>query len=73
MEVEVSPDVPRRLEAGELAVVLVSLDDAITRALHTLGRSGVPVYAVYRPGQAPLVLSELPSVREVVEALNPPH
>ena len=45
-------------------------DAAITRALNALGRSGVPVYAVYRPGQAPQVLSELPSVREVVEALN---
>ena len=47
-------------------------DDAITRALHALGRSGVAVYAVYRPGQAPQVLSELPSVREVVDALNRP-
>jgi thiol:disulfide interchange protein DsbD len=48
-------------------------DEAITRALATLGRSGVPVYALYRPGQAPQVLSELPSVREVVEALNGPR
>ena len=46
-------------------------DEAITRALQALGRSGVPVYAVYRPGQAPQVLSELPTVREVVQALNP--
>ena len=45
-------------------------DEAITRALNALGRSGVPVYAVYRPGQTPQVLSELPSVREVVQALN---
>jgi thiol:disulfide interchange protein DsbD len=45
-------------------------DEAITRALGALGRSGVPVYALYQPGQAPQVLSELPSVREVVEALN---
>jgi len=48
-------------------------DEAITRALGVLGRSGVPVYALYRPGQAPQVLSELPSVREVVEALNGPR
>lgn len=45
-------------------------DEAITRALNALGRSGVPVYALYRPGQPPRVLSELPSVREVVDALS---
>ena len=45
-------------------------DETITRALNALGRSGVPVYALYRPGQAPLVLSELPSVGEVLEALG---
>ena len=45
-------------------------DDAITRTLNALGRSGVPVYALYRAGQPPQVLSELPSVREVVEAVE---
>ena len=45
-------------------------DAAITRALGALGRSGVPVYAVYAPGQAPLVLSELPSANEIVQALR---
>jgi thiol:disulfide interchange protein DsbD len=45
-------------------------DPAITQALNALGRSGVPVYAVYAPGRAPLVLSELPSVAEIEEALR---
>ena len=45
-------------------------DAAITRALGALGRSGVPVYAVYAPGQAPVVLSELPSASEIVQALR---
>ena len=45
-------------------------DAAITRALGALGRSGVPVYAVYVPGHPPRVLSELPSVREVLDALH---
>ena len=45
-------------------------DAAITRALNALGRSGVPVYAVYAPGRAPQVLSELPSAREIVQALR---
>jgi thiol:disulfide interchange protein DsbD len=45
-------------------------DPAITQALNALGRSGVPVYAVYTPGHAPVVLSELPSVAEIEEALR---
>ena len=44
-------------------------DAAITQALSQLGRSGVPVYAVYTPGRAPVVLSELLSVEEVLNAL----
>jgi thiol:disulfide interchange protein/DsbC/DsbD-like thiol-disulfide interchange protein len=45
-------------------------DPAITQALTALGRSGVPVYALYAPGRAPLLLSELPSVAEVQTALQ---
>jgi thiol:disulfide interchange protein DsbD len=44
-------------------------DPAITQALTALGRSGVPVYVLYAPGQAPVVLSELLSVRKMHEAL----
>jgi thiol:disulfide interchange protein DsbD len=46
-------------------------DPAITRALAALGRSGVPVYAVYRPGRPPQVLSELPSRKDIEDALRP--
>ncbi len=45
-------------------------DPAITQALSALGRSGVPVYALYTPGRAPVLLSELPSVAEVQTALQ---
>lgn len=46
-------------------------DAAITAELTRLGRSGVPVYALYAPGAAqPQVLSELLSVREVRDALS---
>jgi thiol:disulfide interchange protein DsbD len=45
-------------------------DPAITQALTALGRSGVPFYALYAPGRAPLLLSELPSVAEVQTALQ---
>jgi thiol:disulfide interchange protein len=34
-------------------------DPAITQALTDLGRSGVPVYVLYKPGRAPVVLSEI--------------
>lgn len=44
-------------------------DPAITAALTALGRSGVPVYVLYAPGKAPLVLSELLSVSKIKEAL----
>jgi thiol:disulfide interchange protein DsbD len=44
-------------------------DPAITAALAQLGRSGVPVYVVYRPGRAPQVLSEVLGVEEVRTAL----
>ena len=44
-------------------------DPAITAALAALGRSGVPVYVLYAPGKAPLVLSELLSVNKLHQAL----
>ena len=40
-------------------------DPAVTAALSQLGRSGVPVYVIYKPGQAPVVLSEILSVEDV--------
>ncbi|MFT3818865.1 MAG: thioredoxin family protein [Rubrivivax sp.] len=45
-------------------------DARITAELARLGRSGVPVYALYAPGAAaPRLLSELPTVAEVKSAL----
>jgi thiol:disulfide interchange protein DsbD len=44
-------------------------DPAITAALAQLGRSGVPVYVLYAPGKAPVVLTEILSVAEVRAAL----
>jgi thiol:disulfide interchange protein DsbD len=45
-------------------------DPAITAALAQLGRNGVPVYVVYRPGQPPRVLSEVLGVQEVRSAIG---
>ena len=47
-------------------------DPVISNALSALGRNGVPVYVIQRPGHAPQVLSELISVAEVQAALAPP-
>jgi thiol:disulfide interchange protein DsbD len=40
-------------------------DPAVTAALAQLGRSGVPVYVLYTPGRAPVVMSEILSVDDV--------
>ena len=47
-------------------------DPAISAQLSALQRSGVPVYALYTPGQAgPQLLSEILTVEEMRNALNP--
>jgi thiol:disulfide interchange protein len=44
-------------------------DPAITAALAQLGRNGVPVYVIYRPGRPPVVLSEVLGADEVRSAI----
>ena len=44
-------------------------DPAITRALSALGRSGVPVYVLHRPGKTPLLLPEVLQQQTVLDAL----
>jgi thiol:disulfide interchange protein DsbD len=44
-------------------------DPDITRALAALGRSGVPVYVLYRPGKPPLMLPEVLQAGLVYDAL----
>ncbi len=45
-------------------------DPEITRALTALGRSGVPVYVLYRPGKSPLILPEVLQQNIVLDALQ---
>ncbi|RYX97092.1 MAG: protein-disulfide reductase [Comamonadaceae bacterium] len=40
-------------------------DPAVTAALASLGRNGVPLYVIYKPGRAPVLMSEILSVDEV--------
>jgi thiol:disulfide interchange protein DsbD len=44
-------------------------DPVITQALTALGRSGVPVYVLYRPGREPLLLPEVLQRQTVLDAL----
>jgi thiol:disulfide interchange protein len=45
-------------------------DPAVTDALRALGRSGVPVYALYGPGAGePQLLSEILTVSEIRDAM----
>jgi thiol:disulfide interchange protein DsbD len=70
-----APGVKRAMEQSN-AVYLVGdwtrRDDAITAELQRHGRSGVPLYLLYRPGQAePEVLPQLLTEGVVIEALKP--
>jgi thiol:disulfide interchange protein DsbD len=47
-------------------------DPAITQALAALGRDGVPVYVLHRPGKAPLLLPEVLQQRMIIDALATP-
>ena len=67
------PDVLREFERQNISLMRADWtrrDPAITRALAELGRSGVPVYVLHQPGQAPLVLSELLSPTLVLNTLK---
>ena len=44
-------------------------DPEITRALTALGRSGVPVYALYRKGREPLLLPEVLQRQALIDAI----
>jgi thiol:disulfide interchange protein len=59
---------------AEHGVVLVRADwtrrdPAITQALAALGRHGVPVYVLYRPGKEPVLLPEVLHKQVVLDAL----
>ena len=69
------PEVLADFEAGRYTLLRADWtrrDPAITAEITRLGRSGVPVYVVYRPGRAPAVLSEVLGVQEVRAALSSP-
>jgi thiol:disulfide interchange protein len=72
------PEVMKAFADGHVALLKADWtqhDDAISQTLETLGRSGVPVYALYVPGEAnPRLLPEALTPGIVLDALNSlPH
>jgi len=68
------PEVMQAFAAAHVALYRADWtreDPAITQALTDLGRSGVPVYALYAPGQsAPTLLPQVLTPGIVMDALN---
>jgi thiol:disulfide interchange protein len=65
-------DVRAQFAAKRVALVRADWtrrDPAITQALAACGRSGVPVYVLYRPGKEPLLLPEVLRRSTMQEAL----
>ena len=65
-------DVRAAFAAHDVALVRADWtrrDPTITAALGALGRNGVPVYVLYRPGKPPLLLPEVLQKGTVIDAL----
>jgi thiol:disulfide interchange protein DsbD len=65
-------EIRKAFEARDVALVRADWtrrDATITRALAELGRNGVPVYVLYRPGKEPLLLPEVLRKQTVLDAL----
>jgi len=69
------PDVEKALRASGMVLLRADWtrrDEEITRALAALGRKGVPVYAIHRPGREPELLPEILTRDAVLAALGTP-
>jgi thiol:disulfide interchange protein len=68
------PSVQKALQDGNVALFKADwtrYDDDITQALNAMGRSGVPAYALYAPGQSePELLPEVLTPGIVIDALG---
>jgi thiol:disulfide interchange protein DsbD len=68
------PSVQKAFKAGNVALLKADWtrhDEAITQALTALGRSGVPAYALYTPGQSePAMLPEVLTPGIVTDAVG---
>jgi DsbC/DsbD-like thiol-disulfide interchange protein/cytochrome c biogenesis protein CcdA len=67
------PEVEKALQDSGMALLRADWtrrDPEITQALAELGRKGVPVYAIYRPGSEPQLLPEILTRDTVLAALG---
>ena len=67
------PDVEEALRASGMVLLRADWtrrDEEISRALSALGRKGVPVYAIYRPGREPELLPEILTRDSVFTAIG---
>ena len=67
------PEIEQALRASGMALLRADWtrrDEEISRALAALGRKGVPVYAIYRPGVEPELLPEILTRDTVLAALG---
>jgi thiol:disulfide interchange protein DsbD len=68
------PQVKQAFQAANVALLRADWtrhDEAITQALTALGRSGVPAYALYAPGQSePQMLPEVLTPGIVTDAIE---
>jgi thiol:disulfide interchange protein DsbD len=68
------PEVEKALQDGNVLLLKADwtrYDDAITQALKSMGRSGVPAYALYTPGQGqPELLPEVLTPGIVIDAVS---
>jgi suppressor for copper-sensitivity B len=70
-----SSEVRRALDARGVIVMRgdwTKRDETIRQYLAKFGKSGIPFYALYRPGQAPVTLSEFLTKGQVLDVLNRP-
>jgi len=67
------PDVLRDFAGKQVALLRADWtrrDPVISASLAALGRSGIPVYVLHKPGHPPLVMSEILTVEEVRSAIG---
>jgi len=66
-------DAFRRQNVALLRADWTRRDPAIGAALTALGRNGVPVYVFFRPGKEPLLLPEVLTRQDILDAVDMPQ
>jgi len=73
LDTDAVQDVFARRKVALLQADWTRRDAAIGAALAALGRDGVPVYVLYRPGKEPLLLPEVLRKQDILDAVDAPQ